>query len=247
MTISSVATPTTSGGNKFANAPSRLNAVVTDLDGVLCDTETVLVAAINRFLAEERHEPLTHDEARTMTGFDNESWWRGVCALRPTFAIPLDEYTTRVDAIARSLFPSELVVADGVMELIAAIKKTGAPFALATNARWAWAGQRLDLMGITDSFDAIVTGDMITAHKPDPEIYLTATAKLGADPAETMAIEDSPSGIRAARDAGLYTIAIRTNWMGEVDQSYAHVIVDSLREIDVQALGLGAAQEDNSR
>ena len=38
---------------RFANAPTRLSAVVTDLDGVLCDTETVLVAAINRFLAEE--------------------------------------------------------------------------------------------------------------------------------------------------------------------------------------------------
>ncbi len=221
------------------SAPPRLSAVVSDLDGVLCDTETVLVSAINRFLAEEGQEALTHDEARTMTGLDNDSWWRRISALRPTLTTPLDEYTHRVDVIARGLFPTELVVADGAMELIAAIRETGVPFALATSARAAWAGQRLEIMGISDAFDEILTGDIVSAHKPDPEIYLKATQALGVDPAETLAIEDSPSGIRAARDAGLYTIAIRTHWMRDVDQTYAHVIVDSLRDIDIDALLAG--------
>lgn len=225
--------------DKFADAPARLTAVVTDLDGTLCDTETVLVAAINRFLAEEGQEPLAYDEARTMTGFDNDSWWRRIGELRPTLTTPLDEYTRRVDVIATALFPSELVVADGAMELIAAIQQTGVPFGLVTNARRAWAGPRMDIMGITDIFDVIVTGDMVSEHKPNPEIYLQATQALGVDPRETLAIEDSPSGIRAARDAGLYTIAIRTQWMGAVDQTYAHVIVDSLREIDIDALLAG--------
>ena len=221
------------------SAPPRLSAVVSDLDGVLCDTETVLVSAINRFLAEEGQDALTRDEARTMTGLDNDSWWRRISALRPTLDTPLDEYTHRVDVIARGLFPTELVVADGAMELIAAIRQTGVPFALATSARAAWAGQRLEIMGISDAFDEILTGDTVSAHKPDPEIYLKATQALGVDPAETLAIEDSPSGIRAARDAGLYTIAIRTHWMRDVDQTYAHVIVDSLRDIDIDALLAG--------
>ena len=226
---------------RFADAPTRLSAVVTDLDGVLCDTETVLVAAINRFLAEEGQDALTHDEARSMTGLDNDSWWRRISQLRPTLTTPLDEYTHRVDVIARGLFPTELVVADGAMELIAAIRETGVPFALATSAKAAWAGQRLEIMGISDAFDEILTGDIVSAHKPDPEIYLKATEALGVDPAETLAIEDSPSGIRAARDAGLYTIAIRTAWMRDVDQTYAHAIVDSLREIDVQQLLAGGS------
>ena len=227
----------------FADAPPRLSAVVTDLDGVLCDTETVLVAAINRFLTEENEAPLTRDDARSMTGLDNDSWWRRIRQLRPSLTTPLDAYTHRVDVIARSLFPTELAIADGALEMISAIQQTGVPFALATNAKRAWAGQRLDIMGITGVFDAIVTGDMITAHKPDPEIYLRAAQELGVDPAETVAIEDSPSGITSARDAGFYTIAIRTHWMRDVDQSSAHIVLDSLREFDVHALGLGAARE----
>ena len=221
------------------SAPPRLSAVVSDLDGVLCDTETVLVSAVNRFLAEEEQKPLIHDEARTMTGLDNDSWWRRIRELRPTLTTALDEYTHRVDMIARTLFPTELVIADGAIELVAAIRETGVPFALATSARAAWAGQRLEIMGITDAFDHVVTADDVSAHKPDPEIYLKATQALGVDPAETLAIEDSQSGIRAARDAGLYTIAIRTHWMRDVDQTYAHAIVDSLRDIDIAALLAG--------
>lgn len=226
---------------RFAEAPPRLSAVVTDLDGVLCDTETVLFSAINRFLAEEGQGPLTHDEARSMTGLHNESWWRRISELRPTLTTPLEEYTHRVDMIARTLFPTELVVADGALDLLKSIRALRVPLALATNARREWAAQRLEIMGISDAFDEILTGDNVSAHKPNPEIYLKATQALGVDPAETLAIEDSPTGIRAARDAGLYTIAIRTHWMQDVDQTYAHAIVDSLREIDVQALLAGGS------
>ena len=223
-------------GGKFADAPARLRAVITDLDGTLCDTERVLVSAINRFLVEEGQAPLAHDEARTMAGFGNEGWWRQVSALRPTLAVPLDEYTRRVDAVAQTLFPTDLRAADGAPELIAAVHRMGAPFALVTNSRRAWAFPRLEIMGISDAFDAILTGDMVSEYKPHPEIYLEASRALGVDPADAFAIEDSPSGIAAARDAGLYTIAVRNSWMEDADQSHAHVIVDSLREIDVEGL-----------
>ncbi len=229
------------------DARPRLKAIVTDLDGTLCDTETVLVSAINRFLAAENQAPVTHDEAHTMTGLDNDSWWRRISQMRPTLSTPLEEYTHRVDMIARALFPTELVVADGAMELIAGIRQSGVPFALATSAQREWAIQRLQIMGIVDAFDAIVTRDMVSAPKPDPEIYREAARRLGVHPGETLAIEDSPSGIRAARDAGMYTIAVRTQWMQDIDQSYAHAIVGSLRQIDLTVLGLSttATEEDS--
>ena len=224
-------------------SPPQLQAVVTDLDGVLCDTETVLVFAINQFLAEENLAPLEFHEARTMIGLDNDSWWRRIVEMR-ALRVSLSDYTRRVDALARLAFPGRLDPAEGALELIADIRSRGIPLALATSSRREWAGQRLDILGITDAFDAIITGDLVTAHKPDPEIYLTATRKLGVDPANTLGIEDSPSGIRASRDAGLYTIAIRTPWLQEVDQSYAHRAVDSLRDIDLDELGLGKTKGD---
>ena len=71
-----------------------------------------------------------------MAGLDNDSWWRRISVLRPTLDTPLDEYThPRGRDCARHSVPvTELVVADGAMELIAAIRETGVPFALATSA-----------------------------------------------------------------------------------------------------------------
>ena len=222
-------------------SPPQLQAVVTDLDGVLCDTETVLVIAINTFLAEENLAPLEFAEARTMIGLDNDSWWRRIGEMRD-LRVSLDDYTRRVDALARLAFPDQLGPADGALELLVDIRSRGIPLALATSAHRDWAGQRLDILGITDAFDAIITGDSVTAHKPDPEIYLTAARALGVEPTAALGIEDSTSGIRASRDAGLYTIAVRTRWMQDLNQSYAHRAVDSLRDIDLVELGLGKAR-----
>ena len=117
-----------------------------------------------------------------MTGLHNDSWWRRIGELRPTLVTPLDEYTRRVDAIAQKLFPTDLIVADGAMEMIEAVHRSGVPFALVTNAERQWAMPRLEIMGITDAFNVTVTGEMVSAHKPDPEIYLKATQGAGGRP-----------------------------------------------------------------
>ena len=62
--------------------------------------------------------------------------------------------------------------------------------------------------GLEQMFDEIIGGDMVRRSKPDPEIYLTACRVLGADPAETYAVEDSYNGIRSAAAAGMRPVMI---------------------------------------
>ena len=62
--------------------------------------------------------------------------------------------------------------------------------------------------GLEQMFDEIIGGDMVRRSKPDPEIYLTACRALGADPAETYAVEDSYNGIRSAAAAGMRPVMI---------------------------------------
>jgi len=59
-----------------------------------------------------------------------------------------------------------------------------------------------------DSFAAVVTGEQVVDGKPHPEAYLTAAARLGVDPTQCVAIEDSPTGIASARAAGCVVIAV---------------------------------------
>ena len=66
----------------------------------------------------------------------------------------------------------------------------------------------LEQAGIREYFQSLTTGDMVEHSKPCPDIYLMACKSLGVDPAQAMAIEDSPNGIRAAYSAGMIPVMV---------------------------------------
>ena len=70
------------------------------------------------------------------------------------------------------------------------------------------AGLVLGALGLTDAFDTVVTADDVAGTKPDPEGYLLALSRLGADASRSLAIEDSPAGVRGAVAAGLAVVAV---------------------------------------
>ena len=80
--------------------------------------------------------------------------------------------------------------------------------ALATSTARTRAQQRLDSVGIAGYFDEKVCGDEITHGKPEPDIYLKACGKLGVNPDEAVAVEDSVNGIISASRAGLCTVMV---------------------------------------
>jgi beta-phosphoglucomutase-like phosphatase (HAD superfamily) len=78
-------------------------------------------------------------------------------------------------------------------------------------------------------FDAIVTGEDVTAAKPAPDAYLEACARLGVDPADAVGVEDSPVGIASAKAAGLYVIGVPSIREQRLDE--ADLVVVSLDEL----------------
>jgi HAD superfamily hydrolase (TIGR01509 family) len=95
----------------------------------------------------------------------------------------------------------------GVLELLAELADVGVPCALVTMSytRLAAAVARHLPAG---TFGAIVTGDEVRHGKPDPEAYLTASARLGIAPVDCLAIEDSPAGVASAEAAGIPVVAV---------------------------------------
>lgn len=213
---------------------NALRALVTDLDGVLCDTETVFVQAVNALLEEEGLIALSDEEARSLVGLDNDSWWRALRAR--DLQISLADYTARADVLARARMKRDLKLAPGVTRLLSQAREAGLRVALASSADRPYVEFRLRLLGLMDAFDAIITRADVTHPKPHPEVYLAATQALGVDPAEAVALEDSPTGLRAAREAGLFTVAVRTPWTEGLDLPDAHRIVESLDELDLRQL-----------
>jgi beta-phosphoglucomutase-like phosphatase (HAD superfamily) len=99
----------------------------------------------------------------------------------------------------------------GLLDLLAA---GGVPAAIASAAPARWVIAAADRIGLGGRFNVIVTSDDVKRGKPAPDVYLEAARRIGADPARSVALEDSAPGIRSARAAGLRTIAI-PHWLTE--------------------------------
>ncbi len=96
----------------------------------------------------------------------------------------------------------------GVMELLSWLREHGWRTGLASSSREANVRRNMEITGMGPYFDALVCGDMLTASKPAPDIYLRACAELCADPALSYAVEDSRNGILSASAAGMKALLV---------------------------------------
>lgn len=122
---------------------------------------------------------------------------------------PYDEYAREASQMYHDRYDGgRLPMKSGVFKLLDFLKKENKKIALASSTRRQTVVNQLRDAGILDYFDEIVTGDMVTKSKPDPEIFLLACEKIGVDPADAYAVEDSYNGIRSAKRGGLHPIMV---------------------------------------
>jgi HAD superfamily hydrolase (TIGR01509 family) len=184
-----------------------IDSVIFDMDGILFDTERVYANAWSQ-VGKELNIPDVAEAIRGCIGLNrNDS--KHYIMQRYGQQFPYETFRQRLteifdDDIKKNGLPQK----DGVAEILYYLQQHQYKIALATSTGKNNAFHHLNAAGISHYFQAIVTGDMITHGKPDPEIYLTACEKLGAVPENCFAIEDSPNGIRSAHAAGLKVIMV---------------------------------------
>ena len=205
-------------------------AVLFDLDGTLVDSERVYGVALARALAEGQGLALTEEDTSFIIG---RSWVAIDAHLRgryPSLTWTRDEIIAACAACAARLFAEQgLPVLPGVLAAVArfADRRRG----LVTGSARQEAHHVLAHLGITEHFEVRLCAEDVPRSKPAPDGYLAACAHLGVAPAETLVIEDSASGIAAARAAGCGVIAVRAGNFSQQDQSAAHRVVDTLDDI----------------
>jgi len=116
----------------------------------------------------------------------------------------------------------------GLMEVLERADHLTIRLAIASSSDRNWVICHLDRLHLTNRFQGIFTRDEITPVKPDPGLYLAAIQHLGLQPEETIAFEDSPNGIRAAKAAGMICVAIPNHLSGLLDLSQADFSLSSL-------------------
>ena len=120
----------------------------------------------------------------------------------------------------------------GVIKLLDVLREGGFRMALGTSAPLENYRAVAPLLGLEKYFSTIVTGDDVTHGKPDPEIYLIAAERLGADSADCMVFEDSPLGVEAALRAGMKCVAV-TNTHEAASLKNANRVVSSMEQLDL--------------
>jgi HAD superfamily hydrolase (TIGR01509 family) len=125
----------------------------------------------------------------------------------------------------------------GLFELIETIKSLEIRRAVASSGTKKYVNAVLDKFGLQDFFEAIISGDMVTKGKPDPEVFLKAAAVLGVDPATCLVLEDATHGVAAAKAAGMYCIGVDNQLSSyKQDLSKSDKVIKRLDEIDLNLL-----------
>jgi HAD superfamily hydrolase (TIGR01509 family) len=185
--------------------PGPYRAVVTDMDGLLVQTERQWLGA--KVVLFERYGAELHDDDLAAVfgaaEMDSARYFAARFGLPPERAPALrDEYL----AIVSESFASGVALAPGAVELVERLAGT-VPLAMASNTRRPLMLLALRAFPAAARFDVIVSGDE-AEPKPAPGLYLLACERLGVPPSEAVALEDSPTGVAAAKAAGMTCIGV---------------------------------------
>lgn len=188
-----------------------MKAVIFDMDGLLLDTE--------------RLAALAYDYAGEATGIGKAGYMiESVLGLTVTAADEVlaaefgEGYDPTAFAAHKREFTLDYEAKYGVpvkpyaKEIIAYLRSRGVRLALASSTYSDAVKRQLTSVGIYDSFDAVITGDLVAHSKPAPDIYLRACEALEVDPADAIALEDGKNGILSAHAAGCGVIAVPDLW-----------------------------------
>jgi putative hydrolase of the HAD superfamily len=211
-----------------------LEAVVFDFDGTIFDSETPIYRASAAALAEMGHQ-LDVAGWASVVGLGEQDSWRALC-----FAVGTEldraEFDARYAAQDRS-WRDHLPALPGIEPLVRDLYAAGVGLGVASSSSAEWVESHLHRLGLLACFSAIGTRDRVGGRgKPDPASYRYVLAGLGADPARSVAIEDSAPGITAALAANLTVVAIPSPITSHTDLSAAHRTVASAAELSVATL-----------
>lgn len=185
---------------------SDLQAVLFDMDGTICDTESAWMAA-EFALARRYGAEWTSEDGLLLVGSDllaSGDYIQRRMRLPMSAAQIVDEL---VDAVLSTVAARGVQWRPGALELLVECNDAGLPTALVTMSYRRLADAVIAAMPF-GRFDAVVTGDEVVSGKPAPDSYLLAAQRLGVEAEACLVIEDSPTGAAAGEAAGCLVLAV---------------------------------------
>lgn len=180
------------------------DAVIFDSDGTLVDSEPIAHRVHSAYLTELGYPTTVEQSYRDFLGRGGHNV-RAVIADRFGGELPAD-FEVRFHERVFAAFQVELTASDGAEKVLRTLRGRGVPYCLASSSGREWILRSLELTGLREqlSDDRIFSvQDIDGAGKPAPDVFLYAAQELGLEPGRCLVVEDSPSGVLAARAAGM--------------------------------------------
>ena len=215
---------------KLSSIVSGKKAFLFDFDGVVTDSETYAFMTLKTVMKKYYDVDVDDGDIALTIGMDafgtaaEVSRKYGVDMPGERFielVRTIPDYYTEYPGIKP--FPS-------IPELFSMLKERGIRIAIVSSTRTAHLHAALGRMGLESYPEAVIGGDSVSRHKPDPEPYLAGMKALGCTPDESVAIEDSPVGLLSARRAGVSTIGFKGSVV-EQDTSLADIAISDYQEL----------------
>ncbi|OHB77777.1 MAG: hypothetical protein A2W31_14075 [Planctomycetes bacterium RBG_16_64_10] len=224
----------TASSKTFADRPC---AVVFDMDGLMFNTEE-LYELVARTILQRRGKICTGELLDAMMG------------RQPPIAIQImidwhaledtvGDIAGETERLFAEILDDRLTMMPGLAELLDATETAGVRKAIATSSGRKFVRSVLARFQLERRFEFVLTAEDVVQSKPHPEIYLTAADRLGLAPRQTMVLEDSEAGCRAASTAGAFTVAVPHGQSRTHRFDGAEFVADSLADPRIYAaLGL---------
>ncbi len=206
----------------------RFGTVLFDLDGTVVDSGAIILASMRHATREVLGRDYSDEELLQAVG--GPGLEAQMSALAP-------EHVERLVTVYRAHnepLHDELEACVGMEDVLVRLHSAGRRLGIVTAKRRATVELAFDRVPLGHLFETVVGGDETERHKPDPEPLLLAAERLGADPADTAYVGDSPFDVRAAKAAGMFAVAVtwgRIHDRSRLEAEQPDAIADTAEEL----------------
>jgi len=209
-------------------------AVIFDMDGVMVDNNKYNKVAWRNFCKKYGFDLSEDDLIHHVFGrinSDTLTYLFGENLSEEDF----DKYVEEKESMYREIFVPHIKPVKGLIELLDELRSKNIKRAIATSAYQKNVDFVLSNIGAKDYFDVIVMDSDVTKGKPHPEVYLKAAEKIQIEPEKCVVFEDSLSGIKSAKAAGMKVIALTTTHPEE-ELSHSDMVIKDFNEINLEKI-----------
>lgn len=217
---------------------TKIRALIFDFDGLILDTETPEYEVWCSIYREHGFE-LPHEEWGKIIGgtglsqFDAAEHLSLLLEGKPDSISLRDRHRIESHAIlvSQSVLP-------GVMQYLHEAKRLDLKLAIASSSPHSWVDTHAKRLGIFEYFDTVICADDVRVGrtKPNPDLFLLALDRLKVRQNEAIVFEDSPNGVRAARSAGIFTVAVPNSVTSQLSIENANLTLSSLADLPLHQL-----------